>query len=62
FDKETFLRVRYLDRIEKRGGQWKIAHRRVVFSPCHVADASKDFDASMCLQEGGFPADEVYKW
>lgn len=62
FTKETFLRVRYLDRVEKREGQWKIAHRRVVFSPCHVADASQDFDASMCLQESAFPTDEVYRW
>ncbi|MDO7843781.1 nuclear transport factor 2 family protein [Sphingomonas immobilis] len=62
FEKETFLRVRYLDRVEKREGKWKIAHRRVIFSPCHIADASHDFDASMCLQEGGFPADEVYRW
>lgn len=68
FDAEIFLRVRYLDRIEKRAGQWKIAHRKVVYSPCHVAPISTDFDPSKVipgaslLHEGSFPRDLVYNW
>jgi ketosteroid isomerase-like protein len=60
FDKQIFLRLRYLDRVEKRDGQWKIAHRRVVYSPCHVSDVSQDYDVSTCMQEAPFPDDEAF--
>jgi hypothetical protein len=32
YDREMFLRVGHLDRVEKRDGVWKIAHRRVTLS------------------------------
>jgi ketosteroid isomerase-like protein len=61
--KEIFLRVRYLDRVEKRSGEWRIAHRRVVFSPCHVIQTVEQFPLTPeCLTEGGFPTDQVYQW
>jgi ketosteroid isomerase-like protein len=42
-NREIFLRVRYLDRVEKREGQWRIAHRRVAYSPCHVLTVTEEF-------------------
>ena len=60
--REIFLRVRYLDRVEKRDGVWKIAHRRVVFSPCHVITVEEEFPlpADDCLFEGGVSSDPLY--
>lgn len=60
--REIFLRVRYLDRVERRGGVWKIAHRRVVYSPCHILTVEEEFplpDAD-CLFEGGINSDPLY--
>jgi ketosteroid isomerase-like protein len=65
YDREMFLRVRYLDKVEKRDGVWKIAHRRVVYSPCHIVKIEEEFLLSLsseCLHDAGFPKDEVYKW
>jgi ketosteroid isomerase-like protein len=65
YDREMFLRVRYLDRVEKRDGVWKIAHRRVVYSPCHIVKIEEEFLLSLsseCLHDASFPKDEVYKW
>lgn len=63
YDKQIFLRVRYLDRVEKRAGAWKIAHRRVVYSPCHIMDAAVPFPLTAdCLVEGGAGVDPVYTW
>jgi SnoaL-like domain len=62
YDKQIFLRVRYLDRVEKREGAWKIAHRRVVYSPCHIMDSASPFPLSPdCLIEGGVGSDPVYR-
>lgn len=60
--REIFLRVRYLDRIEKRDGVWKIAHRRVVYSPCHIMTVEEEFPlpAGDCLFEGGVTSDPLY--
>ena len=30
---DRVLRIRYCDRFEKRDGEWRIAHRKVVYSP-----------------------------
>lgn len=63
YDKQIFLRVRYLDRVEKRAGAWKIAHRRVVYSPCHIMDAAVPFPLTPdCLVEGAAGVDPVYTW
>jgi len=62
-EKEMFLRVRYLDRVEKRNGEWRIAHRRVVYSPSQIVKVIEEFpiDDEVTLMEGGYPKDEVYK-
>ncbi|KAF2814771.1 uncharacterized protein BDZ99DRAFT_458756 [Mytilinidion resinicola] len=63
YDREMFLRVRYLDRVEKRQGVWKIAHRRVVYSPCHIVKIEEEWPlGGECLADGAFPEDEVYKF
>lgn len=63
YDREIFLRVRYLDRVEKRNGQWRIAHRRVVYSPCQIMRIEAEFPMAVeCLLEAGANIDEVYKW
>lgn len=61
-DREIFLRVRYIDRIEKRDGEWKIAHRRVIYSPCRVVTVDEEFWLldDNCLREGDRNADAVY--
>jgi len=33
---DRIVRVRYCDRFEKRDGEWRIAHRKVVYSPSSV--------------------------
>jgi hypothetical protein len=65
YDQEMLLRVRYLDRVEKWDGVWKIAHRPVVYWPCHIVKIEEEFLlplSSECLHDAGFPKDEVYKW
>jgi hypothetical protein len=63
YKREMFLRVRYLDRAEKREGVWKIAHRRVVYGPCYIARIEEDFElGSGCVEEAGFRKDGVYKF
>ena len=63
YGKQIFLRVRYLDRVEKRDGDWKIAHRRVVYSPCHMMDTSEPFPLTPeCLIEGPEGIDPIYHW
>lgn len=60
-EEEVFLRVRYLDRVEKRDGVWRIAHRRVVFSPCHVLPVTADYPLwEGTLLEGGVETDPLY--
>jgi len=63
YDKEIFLRVRYLDRVERRNDVWKIAHRRVVYSPCHIISSDSQFPITESyLTEAAHPVDEVYRW
>lgn len=61
-DEEVFLRVRYLDHLEKRDGSWRILHRRVAFSPSQLVHISRDFP----LWEGTFVEsgadDPSYTW
>jgi len=38
-DKEEFFGGRYLDRLEKRNGEWRIAHRRMVLDFGHAQEA-----------------------
>lgn len=62
-DREIFLRVRYLDRVEKRQGVWKIAHRRVIYSPCHIAKIEQEFPLTdACVSEAAYPHDAVYNF
>ncbi|MET0377949.1 MAG: nuclear transport factor 2 family protein [Spongiibacteraceae bacterium] len=62
-DREIMLRVRYLDRVEKRNGEWKIAHRRVVYSPCQVLEVVEEWQLTPeCLVEGGVGNDPVFHW
>lgn len=61
--KDIFLRVRYLDRMEKRNDEWRIAHRKVVYSPSHVVPVVEEFPpAPGSLWEASFPQDPVYNW
>ena len=30
-------------RVERRDGQWRIAHRKVAFSPCHVLTVTEEY-------------------
>lgn len=60
--KEYLTRVRYLDRLEKRDGEWKIAHRKVVYAPngyLYVDDIPPTPDSFI---EAGVGVDEVYRW
>jgi hypothetical protein len=38
------VRVRYCDRFEKRGDEWRIAHRKVVYSPSVIHEAFIDWE------------------
>jgi hypothetical protein len=38
---EYHVGARYLDRLEKRGGEWRFSHRQVVFDWTHVRPASE---------------------
>jgi SnoaL-like domain len=40
------VRVRYCDRLERRDGEWRIAHRRVVYSPSAIDDHVHDWEFS----------------
>jgi hypothetical protein len=61
-EEEVFLRVRYLDRVEKRDGIWRIAHRRVVFSPCHVLPITSEYPTwPGTLLEGDSTTDPLYE-
>jgi SnoaL-like domain len=53
-NREVFLRVRYLDRVEKRDDEWRIAYRRVAFSPCHVLTVTEEYSLwENTITEGG---------
>jgi hypothetical protein len=62
YGREMFLRVRYLDRVEKREGVWKIAHRRVVYGPCHISRIEEFELGPECVEEAGFGKDGVYNF
>jgi ketosteroid isomerase-like protein len=63
---ELVIGFRYLDRFEKRGGEWRVAHRRFVFDWSRAAPYAG-------LERGGLwdgtpyrgarhPEDQVYDW
>jgi hypothetical protein len=61
-NRAVFLRVRYLDRVERRDGEWRIAYRRVVYSPCHVLTVTEEFPLwENTLVEAG-KSDASYQW
>lgn len=61
--RDIFMRVRYLDKMEKRSGDWRIAHRKVVYSPSHVVPVVEEFpSAPGSMWEASFPHDPVYNW
>ena len=45
-DQDSIIGGRYLDRLEKRGGEWRIAHRTLIY------DWIQDFGASADLSQG----------
>jgi hypothetical protein len=45
-ERDTIIGGRYLDRLEKRGGEWRIAHRVMLY------DWFKDFGASVDWSQG----------
>lgn len=45
-DQDTIIGGRYLDRLEKRGGEWRIAHRTMLY------DWYQDFGASIDWSKG----------
>lgn len=45
-ERDTCIGGRYLDRIDKRGGEWRIAHRTMVY------DRFQDFGASIDRSQG----------
>jgi ketosteroid isomerase-like protein len=63
YGREILLRLRYLDRVEKRDGVWKIAHRKLVYSPCRVAESFSEYASpGECIFEAPWPDDPVYRW
>ncbi|MET0145010.1 MAG: nuclear transport factor 2 family protein [Ilumatobacteraceae bacterium] len=60
--REWLVRVRYLDRIEKRDGAWKIAHRRVVYAPNGVLTLDDVPATPESVVESGQGTDEIYRW
>jgi hypothetical protein len=60
---EILLRVRYLDRMERRNDVWRIAHRRVVYAPCMLIDCADEFPLTPeMLRDGDRKSDPVYCW
>ncbi len=41
---ERTVRVRYCDRFERRNGEWRIAHRKVVYSPSTIDHDFEDWE------------------
>ena len=39
---DFLIRCRYVDKFERRDGQWKIAHRRVVYEPGRIDAVTTD--------------------
>lgn len=61
-NREVFLRCRYIDRVERRDGQWRIAHRKVAFSPCHVLTVTEEYPMwDGTIREGMVGADVSYQ-
>jgi hypothetical protein len=62
---DTFIAGRYVDRFEKRGGEWRVARRTVVYdwvheSPVAEKDGGQSFGARK-PQGGVGPADPYYE-
>jgi hypothetical protein len=53
---------RYLDRFEKRGGEWRIADRKVVIDIVRESEAQTDLPAFVGLEMrgGAYPDDPLY--
>jgi hypothetical protein len=52
--KHVTVRGRYLDRYERRGGEWRIAYRRLVWDSCETVDVlASDTEMLRALGEGG---------
>ena len=41
---DRIVRVRYCDRFEKRDGEWRIAHRKTVYSPSVIHEGFLDWE------------------
>lgn len=39
---DFLIRCRYVDKFQRRDGQWKIAHRRVVYEPGRIDIVTTD--------------------
>ena len=53
------VRGRYLDRYERRAGEWRIAHRWLVWDSYETAEVnSQDADTLRALGEGGAAASD----
>jgi hypothetical protein len=62
---EIFMRVRYLDHLEKRGGRWGITNRRVVFGPCQILTVTEEYPVPLwpdALVDGPAGIDPAYQW
>jgi hypothetical protein len=57
---EIMPRVHYVDHLERRDGQWKIAGRRVVFDPSSISVAA-EFPRDGALLDGA-DNDPSYAW
>lgn len=62
-----FVGARMLDRLERRGGRWGIAHRQLLWDWNHDAPEAETWmqgllapDLSVLTMSGKFPADPVY--
>lgn len=60
--REWLVRVRYLDRVERRDGVWKIAHRRVVYAPNGVLPLDDAPATPESVVEAGKGTDEFCGW
>ena len=57
--KHVLVRGRYLDRYERRAGEWRIAHRWLVWDSYETAEVnSQDADTLRALGEGGAAASD----
>jgi ketosteroid isomerase-like protein len=53
--------VRYLDRFEKRGGEWRIAHRKVITDATEVFPAVENLVPSLGCRDSGDPSYALFQ-